>query len=277
MRHVVMFSGGVGSWLAARRVVTAHGAENTTLLFCDTRMEDPSLYEFLTRASEDVGAELVTVSDGRTPWQVFFDERYLGNTRADPCSKILKRNLADRWMRENFSPETVIRHVGIDWTESHRLDRLRERLAPWVVEAPLCDPPYLDKQVMLGMAREAGLPIPRLYEFGFAHNNCGGFCVKAGQAHFRLLLEKLPEVYAFHEGKEQEIREFLDKDVAILRDRRGGKSRPMTLREFRERIQGGEACDPHEWGGCGCMVDEPEPIEPDYSGLQTNPIAHPSQ
>ena len=31
--HIVMFSGGAGSWLTARRVVERHGADNTLLLF----------------------------------------------------------------------------------------------------------------------------------------------------------------------------------------------------------------------------------------------------
>ena len=43
MRHVVMFSGGAGSWAAAKRVVEAHGAASTTLLFCDTRIEDAGI------------------------------------------------------------------------------------------------------------------------------------------------------------------------------------------------------------------------------------------
>jgi len=44
--------------------------------------------------------------------------------------------------------------------------------------------------------------------------------------------------------------------VAILRDRRGGTTRPMTLREFRERIQAQpDLFDADEWGGCGCFTD----------------------
>jgi hypothetical protein len=87
---------------------------------------------------------------------------------------------------------------------------------------------------------------------GFPHNNCGGFCVRAGQAHFALLLRTLPERYAFHEEQEEKLRTYLGKDVAILRDRRNGKTRPMTLREFRERLIANGQYDPNEWGGCGC-------------------------
>lgn len=254
--HVVMFSGGLGSWEAAKRVAAAHGTANLKLLFADTRMEDADLYRFLHEAAANVGGELVILADGRTPWQVFRDERFLGNSRVDPCSKILKRQMADAWVQAHYSPDSVIRHVGIDWTEEHRIVRLRERLGEWRVEAPLCEPPYLTKQRIMEHARAEGLKIPRLYELGFAHNNCGGFCVKAGQAHFAHLLNVLPEVYAYHEQKEQELRVFLGReDIAILRDRSGGETKPLTLRDFRQRLTCGFEFDREEWGGCGCFVE----------------------
>lgn len=47
MKHIVNYSGGVGSWAVAKRVIARHGAENTTLLFTDTLIEDSDLYRFL--------------------------------------------------------------------------------------------------------------------------------------------------------------------------------------------------------------------------------------
>ena len=109
---------------------------------------------------------------------------------------------------------------------------------------------------MLDALSEAGIEAPRLYRLGFPHNNCGGFCIKAGQAHFALLYRTMPERYAYHERREQELREFLDKDVAILRDRTGGKTRPMTMREFRERLEANGQIDLLEWGGCACFTPD---------------------
>ena len=255
MMHIVMFSGGVGSWAAARRVAEAHGPANVRLLFTDTKMEDEDLYRFLDSAAANVGAELVTIEDGRDPWQVFFDSRFLGNTRADPCSRILKRDLARSWIEAHYpDPDSVTLYVGIDWTEEHRMRNVVRNWSPYTVEAPLCERPYLSKGQWLDELQAAGIEVPRLYAMGFPHNNCGGFCVKAGQAHFALLLDRMPERYHYHEEKEQEIRDYLKKDVAILRDRRGGCTRPMTLREFRENIQRGQGTDNFEWGGCGCFV-----------------------
>jgi hypothetical protein len=251
-----MFSGGAGSWYTAKRLTETVDPASIRLLFADTLIEDQDLYRFLEEAAANVGGELVKVAEGRNPWQVFRDERFIGNTRADPCSKILKRNLLRKWLEEHHSPDSTTIYLGIDWTEIHRFERARGYWEPWTVTAPLCDPPLASRQEMLDAMRQAGIQPPRLYAMGFPHNNCGGFCIKAGQAHFANLLKQLPERYSYHEGKEEELRQYLEKDVAILRDRRGGKTRPMTLRAFRERLQRqGDLFDPDSWGGCGCFVD----------------------
>lgn len=253
IKHIVNFSGGVGSWCAAKRVVEKFGLENTTLLFADTMMEDEDTYRFLNQAAENIGIPLTRISDGRTPWEVFFDERFLGNSRVDPCSKILKRQLLDKWIKANCIPTETVIYLGIDWSEIHRLHRLQEYPSEWKYEAPMCDKPFLDKDQMNALAESQGLKKQRLYELGFPHANCGGFCIKAGQAHFVNLLKKMPERFAFHERKEQELRAYLGKDVSILKDRRGGASKTFTLTQLRERLEKSESgIDMEEWGGCGC-------------------------
>ena len=255
MKHVVMFSGGIGSWAAAKRVAAQYGTDNLTLLFTDTLMEDEDLYRFLEEAAENVGGELVRITEGRDPWQLFHDVKYLGNTRADPCSKILKRDLATAWVKEHCDPDDTILYLGIDWTEEHRWERSKRFWAPYRVEAPMCEEPLIEKDKMLAALEAEGIKQPRLYDMGFPHNNCGGFCIKAGQAHFKHLLEKLPERYLYHEKKEEELRQYLGKDVAILRDRGGGETKPLTLRELRRRVEGDEEIDCDDWGGCGCFMD----------------------
>ena len=130
--------------------------------------------------------------------------------------------------------------------------------------APLCEPPAYDKAATIETFEATyGFPLPRLYALGFPHNNCGGGCVKAGQGQFVHLLEVLPEVYAKWETGEQRMRKLLGKDVAILRDRRGGQTRPLTLTQLRRRVQGGQTVDRQEVGGCGCFVDDdPETVLP---------------
>jgi len=253
-KHVVMFSGGICSWAAAKRVAEKEGPENVVLLFSDTNMEDEDLYRFLEEGAENVGSELIRIADGRNPWEVMQDNNYIANTRADMCSRILKRELLDKWRNANCSQEDSTIYLGLSWDEQHRVDRINDRCAPWRYEAPMAEKPYLTKTQMIEWLVSEGIAPPRLYAMGFPHNNCGGFCIKAGQAHFAHLLRVMPERYAWHEEQEEALRKRIG-DYSILRDRTGGKVRAMSLREFRENMEAQLEFDVHEWGGCGCAVD----------------------
>lgn len=254
MRHVVQFSGGIGSWAAAKRVANRHGTANMVLLFADVKDEDEDLYRFIREAAANVGVPLTVIADGRTPRQVMRAERFIGNSAMDPCSKILKRQLLDRWCREHCDPKDTVRYIGIDWTEAHRLETFRKRVAPWQCEAPLCNEPYLTKQDVRDWLTREGIKLPRLYDLGFPHNNCGGACVKAGQAQWALLLQHKRPLYLEWEEWEEGMRADVG-DHSILRDRRGGQSKPLTLRNFRLRVEGGEKHEQHEFGGCGCAIE----------------------
>ncbi len=255
-KFVVQFSGGVGSWGAARRYIDANGPDGGVLLFADTRIEDMDLYRFLTQCAGDLACPLVVVADGRTPWEVFRDERFLGNSQVAPCSKILKQKQSRKWIDANCSPGTEI-IVGIDWSESHRLPAIVNGWTPYRVVAPLVDEGIVNKVRLIEEIESRGIKRPRMYDEGFAHNNCGGFCCRAGKAHFRHLHEMRPEAYADAERKEQEMRDYLERDVSILSDKRGESKTPLTLRDFRERIESNPQTDMfEEWGACGCFTSD---------------------
>jgi len=274
MRHVVNLSYGIGSWAAAKLVVQRYGPQDVTLLFCDTKYEDEDTYRWGEAAAKNVGAELVVIADGRDPWEVFRDEKLVGNSRMDPCSKILKRQLSNNWRSVHCDPADTVVYCGIHWSESDRWENFdkkrnkwtgfKHRMAElgWKAEAPLCTyKPLLPYEELHAWAEREGLWKQKLYQEGFPHANCGGRCVKQGQAGWKLLLEKRRESYLEVERQEQEMRAFLGKDVAIMRDRGNGQTRPLTLLEFREKTEAGWSCDLFDFGGCGCFsgVDDDEP------------------
>lgn len=256
MRHVVNFSGGICSFWAAHRVIQKHGKDDVTLLFADTLTEDWDLYRFLDDAGSALGVPVTRVAEGRSVWELFDQKGMLGNSRFPVCSVMLKREVLDKWRNANCNPAETVVYVGIDWTETHRVAPTRAALPEWQVEFPMMDEPLWDKCKMLDELRRLGIKVPRLYDLGFPHNNCGGFCVKAGHAHFAHLLKTLPERYAHHEAKEEAVRRSTGKDYSILNDRRGdGKKKTLTLRQLRQRIEAGESFDRHDWGGCGCSLE----------------------
>lgn len=255
MQYIVNVSGGLASYEALRRTIERYGTEQTTAVFADTRIEDADLYRFLGDIERHFGIELVRLADGRTPWQVMRDERAITMQSMAPCSKILKHEVIDRWVTEQWGDKPKTRVFGFDWTEPHRADRIAERLAPVPTWCPLLEKPYLTKQEIAQAVQSIGIEPPRLYRMGFPHNNCGGGCVRAGAAHFTHLLRVMPTVYTEWEQNEQGIRDYLGKDISILKDRRGGESRPMTLAELRQRVEASEPYDDDLWGGCGCFIE----------------------
>jgi len=259
MKHIVQYSGGAGSWATAKRVAQKHGRQNLVLLCADTNSEADDWHEFVDASAADVGGALVMIDNGgKNVWDVFNENNMIGNARVSLCSRTLKSEPLRRWMADNSDPKTDIVYLGYDWTEAHRLEKARPHWLPWQIEAPLCEPPYTQKGEVLAELKKAGLPIPKLYSQGFPHNNCGGACVKAGQASWRLLLRTNPERYASEETQEQAFRERVGKDVSILKDRRGKESKPLTLRRFREETESQDdptlfGFDPSDWGSCSCM------------------------
>jgi hypothetical protein len=296
MKHIVFYSGGIGSWMTAKRVIEKEGKENVILLFTDTKIEDEDLYRFIDETVAELGVEIYKIADGRTPWEVFKDERWIGNSRVAQCSHRLKQEAAEKWVIENFKPhkpmyikkkemkpkkriiyyatpteienhrkewendhrETCKLYLGIDWTEEHRTLSPSFNWAPYQVEFPMCEEPYVTKDEMLAELEKLGIEIPRLYTLGFSHNNCGGFCVRAGQGHFINLLKTMPERYAYHEEQEQKMREYLDKDVSILRRQRNHVKEYITLKQLREEweAKNTENIDLTDIGGCGCFVQD---------------------
>lgn len=282
MKHIVSFSGGAGSFATAKRIVDKYGIDNVVLAFCDTMIEDEDLYRFLLdtakhlttkavteelewlclnvppvyedyRASHLIalsivwnkvfGESFVYLQDGRDIWEVFQKNRWVGNSRVAHCTVDLKGKIFGRWLTQAYQPEDCVLHFGFDWAESHRLETAKKNWSPYACEAVLCDPPYLNRQQILQVIDDCEIDLPRLYEMGFSHNNCGGFCVKAGLKHFKKLREVLPKVYDYHSEKYEEIALLLPTAKPFLKKTVNKVQSYLTLKEY------------------GAMLDSETPIE----------------
>jgi hypothetical protein len=224
------------------------------------------LDQIRSRAAEDV-PELNWIADGRDPWEVYRDERYLGNSRKDPCSKILKRKLSDKWLKTNADPYREVLIYGIGEHEKHRFDGrdhkgrpigILHRLAAkgWVCEAPLIGAPEINPALHM---RAEGIAPARNYGLGYLHDNCGGFCCKGGKAHYENRLRVHPDRYLYDEAMEQKVSAYIGKSYTILTETVNKVKQTVSLAEFRTRLQ----ADPnlhHDYepgdSGCGCMIDE---------------------
>lgn len=264
--HIVQFSSGAGSFAAALRVAERHGADDLVLLFADVKTEHPDNYRFLHEAAAVIGVQPTIIAEGRTPQQVFEDEHFLGNSRVPICSLRLKIEPSRAWMEAHHAPADTILYAGIDWSEEHRKTEINRGWAPYGVEYPLCEPPYLEKDEIQALPRRYGIEPPAMYAQGFVHANCGGACVRGGQAHWKTLYEANPDLFADWEAFEQRFRDRFG-DHSILREQRYGVRRPLPLSVLRRRIEAGAAqgelfaIDEFDVGGCGCMTMFAEPDE----------------
>lgn len=256
MKYICNDSGGLCSFWATYRTVKKHGSENVVRLFADTLIEDPELYEFMDQATGILGVPITRITKGITPWALFRKEGLIGNNRFPICSTKLKRELLDDWRDQNCLELQSQIIVGFDWTEEHRVKALRETMWRWDVQAPMTGEPIWDKCRMIKEAEALGMKIPLLYRLGFPHNNCGGRCVRAGISHWVHLYRTLPDRFIEWEDEEWECAaDFRARGIepwSILRDRRGGTTKTLYLRDLRARIEAGEKFSRFDWGGCGC-------------------------
>ena len=129
---------------------------------------------------------------------------------------------------------------------------------PYTVKFPMCDEPYMSKEEMIEEAKKAGIRNQRLYELGFSHANCGGMCVRGGQAHFANLYKQFPDRFLWLENFEKEMQNELGKDVTILRRQVNNERVPFPLSQLREILESDAdfgQIDMFDVGGCGCFVN----------------------
>jgi hypothetical protein len=100
------------------------------------------------------------------------------------------------------------------------------------------------------------IKLPELYNLGFAHNNCHGFCVKSGQKQATLLHNTQPEVYAFAEDEQEAFKQTLpikrQSQVGYIRKVEKGVTKYLTLKDWRENYLG--ITPDNDMMGCGCFT-----------------------
>ena len=351
---IVMYGGGLTSYEVARRAIEYYGKDSTEIWFADTRTEDEDLYRFNRDVERLLGKPLRVFDQGMDIWEVFRQQRFLGNSRIDPCSKFLKRvplrkslekeypvykcnsclnswekgdatlnviefggeieeikicdncnkndkaysEAIDRFnagTRDESLDETQLRVVaksfkgrierasldgrfvrvvlGMDIIQDcDRLFRAEMYWKPFNVWFPLAEEPYVNKIDIIEALSKQGVGAPRLYAEGFEHNNCGGFCVKAGMGQMAHLYKRMPERFLYHEQKELEFQEFIGEEVTILSQTTKGVRRNLSLRELRMRIDEGEDFSFSKGMACACLnpvsVDEDEKQFDSYINLE---------
>jgi hypothetical protein len=220
-QHIVSFSTGLSSALTVERVLARYGRHNTEIVFMNTYIEDEDNHRFMNDCATRWGIDIITLADGRTPYQVAEDEQIIPNQKVAPCTFKLKIELFRAYLQsKDNSPLTV--HIGYDYTEVHRCKTTRDayRKYGWHIDFPLLWKPYELRNYADVVRQDWGVEPPRTYGLGFTHANCLQWgCVKMGQADWMRLLLNFPDRYARTEAWEQRMRKHPKRqNYAIMRD-----------------------------------------------------------
>jgi len=214
------------------------------------------------RANLDNG--LVWLQEGNDVWDVFFEDKFL-NHYVSNCSKKLKQKPCKGWLNWGLesqeptvakylnNPENVTIYLGIDMNEIERAEKIIEGYKPFKVDFPLLWDNWLDRKGQFDLLESVNIQPPRLYKYGFSHNNCGGFCVKAGKKQFAQLLDTFPDRYNYHAQQEKAFQKHIKQEITILREQHNNEKTRLSLAEFKERPKQLSLFD--AMGGCGCFID----------------------
>jgi|TARA_Y100000310_G_C20605904_1_gene775457 3'-phosphoadenosine 5'-phosphosulfate sulfotransferase (PAPS reductase)/FAD synthetase len=215
--HIVSLSGGIASAVAADRVIGRHG-DDVELWFADTSWEDDDLYRFLDDLEVRWDREITRYKDGRTPPEVFEGEGIIGSNRFLSCTRKLKIQPFVKHIKDRLP---CVVYLGLDWTESHRLDGPRERYSKMgaKVDFPLLWEPRLMKRDYMKLVDGWGIEIPLMYRRGFSHNNCGGSCFRQGAYAWRKLQQSDPDRFQWMMEWEEGMQKVVGNHTILNRGR----------------------------------------------------------
>jgi hypothetical protein len=267
MNHLISVGGGFSSTIELPLYVQRNlykSGDRLILFIAALRGESPDLWKLVGECERLTGVNVICISWTKQKrwiyygcqrnywidapewawsdiWDIFNTIGMMGNSLADPCSRVLKRETITDYICDHYPANNSTLYVGITRNEIDRMLAIRRRWtqAGYRVEAPLCD---VNLQGTSGERCEAMLGwTPRLYLEQHSHNNCNGFCVKAGHAQMARLLWYDRNTYRYHEERELAFQISHNTFSTIMRDRKTingvAATIPLTLRNFRLRME----------------------------------------
>lgn len=187
-RHLVWFSAGAASAVAAKLTLAAH--DDVVIAYTDPGSEHPDNARFIADCEQWFGHEVVRLRSERyrDTWQVFTERRFLVSPQGALCTAELKKK-----PRFKFQQPDDIQIFGYTADEQHRASRFREQNPDVDLATPLIER-GLTKDDCLALIERAGIELPAMYLLGYRNNNCIG-CVKGGLGYWNKIRRDFPDVF----------------------------------------------------------------------------------
>ena len=140
--HVVSFSGSKDSTAMLIRMLELEMPIDE-IVFCDTTVEFPQMYEHLRKVQDYIGKS-ITILKAEHDYEYMLLEHEVkkrngnkqsGYSFADMrgrwCTKYFKQNLVNKYYRSKGSDKTIIEYVGIAYDEQNRIKDKKYPLVDW--------------------------------------------------------------------------------------------------------------------------------------------------
>ena len=210
--NIIAFSGGIASAVVAKIVSEKVGV---TLLYHDTKTEPADNDRFRFEMSQYLKIPITEVSDGRDIWQVFKDNKYLGNARNTMCSRILKQELSMKYCKAH---KPCVIYFGFTIDEYRRAQNVLSRYAQENIEARF---PLIEQRISKEECRHRvencwHIKPPLMYEH-FNHANCMP-CIKGKLAYWGLVYQYEREAWSRAVQAEREHKHTILTDGRTLEE-----------------------------------------------------------
>jgi hypothetical protein len=231
-RIVVGFSGGVTSAWCAAWAVDNFDRDEVVLLFHDTKEEDADTYRFNREMAAQLDMPITERSDGRSVTEVFYDENAIANNRMAFCSRILKVEQFDKYIKElrSMGATDIVNVLGFTAMETQRVQRAVARAVAggFSVRFPLIEN-GISKQACADWCNSVGVRPSAMYRWS-EHANCVG-CVRGGKAYWLAVEKNRPDVFDQRAALEREFGHTILKDVSLPQLSATGLKREVRARE----------------------------------------------
>jgi hypothetical protein len=206
-KHIVQYSGGAGSAMAAYLVAQQQPKEDIILLFHDVKGgHDEDMYRFNADVSEFLGIPITEYSSTKTIWEVIKENKSLPGIWMPYCTRILKLEMGEKFYnqlpyfayhQDNPDAEELALYPDFPFTlytgfckgEERRVEK-----AKFPTEYPVFDAGLTSDDCKRIIRDEWGIKLPKAYQW-FDHNNCIPCWKSTSKKYWRLVWEHYPERY----------------------------------------------------------------------------------
>lgn len=225
MLTVSYFSAGVSSAVATKLIID----QIDRIFYTHINDQHPDTMRFVKDCEAWFGKTVeIWQSDlFKTVEQVCRHRKFLRQPQMGaPCTQALKRYVREKFECEHGDNLRVV--WGMDCTEKHRADRIREHMPEHEHIFPLIDR-GITKEEAHEIMTASGIKRPAMYDLGYHNNNCIG-CIKGGMGYWNKIRIDFPEVFASRAKLERDIGFSITKGVYLdeLNPEQGRHDPPIT-------------------------------------------------